>query len=55
MILRHLNNSLNDNTHAASYNSGGKKIMNIISGFSSIVGNPGIKLMSSPASTNNTG
>ena len=55
IILRHRQSSFQEVDQTASYNSGGKKMMNINSGSILIGGTPGIKLITSPANTSRTG
>jgi hypothetical protein len=55
IILRHLNNSLNEQPQAASYNIGGKKSTKTKSGSNFTLGKPGIKLITNPTITSKTG
>ena len=41
--------------HAAAYNIGGRKITKTMAGLSDITGNPGIRLMAIPDTTNTMG
>ncbi|GEN74140.1 hypothetical protein CLA01_42120 [Chryseobacterium lathyri] len=55
IILRHRQSSFHEVDQAASYNKGGKKMININSGSIFMGGTPGIKLIKSPANTSKTG
>ena len=54
-MRRHRHSSFHDMAKAASYNSGGRKMIKINSGSMCILGSPGSKLISNPVTTNSTG